>query len=91
MHVSITWVFENLYSLTLLVKYLTLMKVEINWVKLKCLIESGIYLEFNWVKCFNGLSERIQLGEDRNVVNGSYDMTNIKQREMNLVSHLIYL
>lgn len=64
------------------------MKVEFNLAKLKCSIESEIYLEFNWVKCFNGLRGRIEFGEDRNVVNGSYDVINMNQSKMNLVSHL---
>ncbi|KAE8645743.1 glutamate receptor 3.7 isoform X2 [Cucumis sativus] len=36
---------------------------------------------------YNGLSGRIQFGEDRSVVNGSYDVININQRKMNLVGH----
>ena len=36
---------------------------------------------------YRGLSGRIQFGEDRNVVNGSYDVININQREIRLVGY----
>ncbi|XP_038886843.1 glutamate receptor 3.7-like isoform X2 [Benincasa hispida] len=36
---------------------------------------------------YNGLSGRIQFGEDRNVVNGSYDVINIDQRKIRLVGY----